>query len=232
MLGGIGRMAQATTDQLRRLFFGIDASTPLRRLRKLRAMGFVEVHVLHEDEPNIYTLTAAGMELLVQHGFDRSTLHRARVGRHRDLHLEHLNDLRVELVLAARAARGLELRAFHADLDLRRAAGAAMPDYIPDAVIELVVGTQELVLMAEVDTGTEGLGVFSTKVDRTVALWQSGARCWGALAGTWRPVVFVPTATRAKALARFARHSTGGLYAGIPVTASPITSVWMSCVPS
>jgi hypothetical protein len=127
-----------------------------------------------------------------------------------DTHLRLLNDLRIEFVLAARDRKDVELVAFHADLDLRRVAGASPPVYIPDAVVELAIGSQDVVLMIEVDTGTEGLSAFKTKVVNTVALWQGNRKCWGALPGTWRPVVFVPAGTRAKALARTIVEAGGG----------------------
>ena len=62
----------------------------------------------------------------------------------------------------------------------------------------------------EADTGTEGLGAFSPKVDATMALWNAGERCWGAAPGTWIPAVFAPSAGRAKSLAKAIVERGGG----------------------
>ncbi|MDQ2643500.1 MAG: replication-relaxation family protein [Myxococcota bacterium] len=201
VLAAVGRMGQATSEQLRRLFFG-DPSTASRRLAKLVALRMLDVHVLHENEPNVFTLGTSGVTLLVNSGHERATLHRSRVGQQRDRHLELLNDVRIELLLATRGRSDVELVRFHADLDLRRAAGAAVPAYIPDAIAELRLGAHRLALVVEVDSATEGLRVFARKAETTVTLWREGLPCWGAAPGTWRPAVFVPSGSRARALAR------------------------------
>jgi len=211
ILFAVGRMAQATSDQLRRLFF-CDPSTTSRRLSKLASLRLLDVHVCAQTEPNIYTLSKKGIELLTSTGVAATDeLHKSRVGQRLDLHLQLLNDLRVEFALATRSRTDVVLESFHADLDLRRAAGSPPPSYIPDAIVELVMlnGTK-LALIAEIDTGSEGRSVFSSKVQGTVALWRGGRKCWGAGAGTWRPAVFVPSAGRARALARCAVELGGG----------------------
>jgi hypothetical protein len=201
LVNSVGRMAQATSDQLRRLFFG-DPSTASRRLSKLVAMRLLDVHLGNLNEPNVYTLGAKAGDLLERFGRDTRQLHRPRVRFGADVHLRLLNDVRIELVLAARTRSDVELVAFHADLDLRRAAAGTPVGYIPDAVAELVIGVTRHALMLEVDTGTEGSATFREKATATVQLWQAGAKCWGAAAGTWRPIALAPTATRVRALAR------------------------------
>ena len=205
----VGRMAQATTDQLRRLFFG-DPSTASRRLSKLVALRLLDVHVVHQDEPNLYTLGSGGLSFLGESGVAQAAVHRSRVGRHGDLHLQRLNDVRVELVLAARGRADVQLEAFHADLDLRRAAGSSPPAYIPDAIAELKTPAGRLALIVEIDLGSEGRSVFASKVEATVGLWRTGAKCWGAAPGAWRPALFVPAPMRARALARTIAEGGGG----------------------
>jgi hypothetical protein len=204
----VGRMAQATTDQLTRLFFG-DRSTALRRLAKLVALRTLDVNITDPSAPNIYTLGTRATTIIGT-GPERTDLHRGRVGRHLDEHLRALNDLRVEHVLAARERSDVAVDAFHSDLDLRRAAGAVPPAYIHDALVELTLPGGRLVLVVEVDIGTESISVFATKVDATVSLWRKGVKCWGAAAGTWRPAAFATSEARARALARVMVEREGG----------------------
>lgn len=210
LLHAVGRMGHATAEHLRLLFFGRDASTAFRRLRKLAHIGLLKRHVLHVNEPNVYTLAARGLRILVEDGADESQLHCCRVGQHRDRHLELLNDVRVALAIATKRDARVELTAFHADLDLRRAAGSSPPSYIPDGIAVLRIATRVLVLVLEIDTGSEAVAVFGEKVRVTVDLWQRRARCWGAEPGSWCPVAFVPSAARARALARAIVASSGG----------------------
>lgn len=194
-------MGQATSEQLRRLFFG-DPSTATRRLAKLAALKLLDVYAPTLAAPNVYTLGTHGRTFLAENGRRVDHVHRARIRRDIDAHLRLLNEFRVELVLGSRRRRDVALRAFHADLDLRRAAGSNVPNYIPDAIVELSVGSAPLILLVEVDLGTEGSSEFSSKVQTTVELWQAGEACWGAKPGTWRPVALTVTSTRARALAR------------------------------
>lgn len=206
----VARMAQATSDQLRRLFF-TEPSTAARRLAKLVALRLLDVRVCGQSDPNIYIIGTKGLELLrVEQEVEDAEVHRGRVGRHLDLHLRYLNDVRVELVLGARRRQDIVVETFRSDLDLRRASGAPSPPYIPDALVELKLPSGRLVLVVEVDTGTEGRGVFAAKAQWTVDAWNSGARVWGAEPGLWRPVVFVPSTGRAKALARAIQDVGGG----------------------
>lgn len=207
----VGRMAQATTDQLRRLYFS-ERSTASRRLAKLVGLRVLDVHVCGQTDPNVYTLAPAGVALLRERGVDPCLLHKSRVGRHLDLHLAALNDLRVELVLASRGRDDVTIEAFHSDLDLRRAAGGAPPAYVPDAIVELVVAVTPFALVVEVDAGTENPSVFAGKVATTVGLWRAGGSCWGAAPGTWRPAVFVATSARARSLARVIVTEGGGTF--------------------
>ena len=206
-------MGQSTSEHVRRLFFGAPTAAA-RRLAKLVALKMLDVHLCAQSDPNVYTLGSRGLALLLETGADPTELHRSRVGSRLDDHLRLLNDLRVEFVLAARHRPDVGLIAFHSDLDLRRAAGASPPSYIPDALVELELsgadGPRQLVLVGEIDTGSEGVSVFATKVRRTVELWSSRQRCWGAPPGAWRPAAFVPSPARARALARSAAGEGGG----------------------
>src|SRR5690606_38586356 len=209
LLYGIGRMGQATSHQLRRLFFG-DQITALRRLAKLLSARRVEVSVVAQDGPHVYTLGNAATAALRSAGFSTEQLHRVRPRYAVDLHLQTINDVRVEFVVGARARPDVELVGFLADLDLRRLGGSPPPAYVPDAIVTLSLPRGTLVLVVEVDLSTEGVTVFNLKVTATVELWRRGAPCWGAAPGTWRPVVFVPDGTRARALARGIHQAGGG----------------------
>jgi hypothetical protein len=209
ILFAVGRMAQSTSDQLCRLFFG-DRSTGYRRLAKLVALRLLKVSVYHQDEPNVYSLRPEAINLLVESGMERQALYLSRVKRHLDVHLKCLNDVRLELVLAARTQNDMKLESFHSDLDLRRMSGIVAPAYIPDAIAELQLVSGPLALIIEIDLGSEGLSVFASKIEATVILWRREKRCWGAAAGRWRPVVFVPSTVRARALARTIVELGGG----------------------
>jgi hypothetical protein len=210
ILFAVGRMGQATADQIRRLFFGCDRSTALRRLAKLVALRLLDVRACHLEEPNVYILAPKARVLLVSSGIGANEIHRSKVGRHLDVHVRMLNDLRLELFLACRRRADITLEAFHGDLDLRRAGGSPPPTYLPDAIAEMITPAGPLALVIEVDTGFEGRSVFRSKVETTVALWRAAQPCWGAPAGTWSPVVFVPTPTRARSLARAIAEAGGG----------------------
>src|SRR5690349_11397586 len=68
----VGRMAQATTSQIRRLFFGTDQSTAARRLAKLAALRLLDVHVTSLNEENVYTLGSKATATLQEHGLSTS----------------------------------------------------------------------------------------------------------------------------------------------------------------
>lgn len=209
LLFAVGRMGFATSHQLNRLFFG-DQSTALRRLSKLVAMKLLNVAVVSQDQPNAYTLGSGAAAVLGTAGFPKTELHKTKVGKQIDSHLQAINDLRIEFVLATREPTMLEVQSFLSDLDLRRRTGSQTPVYLPDALITLRTSTSEVVLVVEVDLGTEGIAVFQSKVDTTVALWTAGHSCWGAPPGMWRPVVFVPSDTRARSIARGIVDAKGG----------------------
>lgn len=201
ILQGIGRMGAATTDQVRRLWFG-DPSTAVRRLARLTAVHLLDVHVGRRDEPNVYVLGRRGVDVLLHEDVDEASLHRSKATRGIDPHLRALNDLRVELVLAER--RGLlNVRAFHGDLDLRRSVAGTMPSYLPDAIVELGVGDEDvLALFAEIDLGTESAATFAGKVRVTVEASVPDQSLWGFETGAWMPIVLAPTPGRVRALAR------------------------------
>ena len=209
VLFAIGLMAMATTDQIRRLFFG-DASTASRRLAKLVALRLLDAHVSLTNAQNIFTLTRKALGLLEANDMDMTLLHQARVGRSIDSHLLMMNELRVQFVLGVRKNPGVDLRSFSADLDLRRQAGSSPPSYVPDAIVDLLLPTGRLVLIVEVDTSTEATSVFAKKVAQTIDLWSAAEACWGAGRGIWRPVAVVPGAGRARALARAIVKQGGG----------------------
>lgn len=212
ILEAVGRMGLTTTDQIARLFFddSADTSTASRRLSELASVHLLNVHVTRLDEPNAYTLSAAAIELLAEHDVEIEALHRSKVGRSLDLHLRAINDLRVQFSLAERAGF-LRVEAFHSDLDLRRAVRGTMPPYVPDAIVELAVGDEDvLALFAEIDTATESVATFAAKVRVTVNAAAADVETWGFTSGSWIPIAIAPTPGRVRSLARAIVREGGG----------------------
>ncbi len=140
-------------------------------------------------------------------------LHVARRLRRADLrHLVAINDLRVALVLATRAAAGVELDLFLADHDLRRAAGKAVPAYVPDALVRLTTPSGVFGYAVEVDAGTESHRyVVARKIRAVDRLWRSGRPCWGL--APWRPLFITISERRLRLLgATFMRERAGDLW--------------------
>ncbi len=207
ILRAVGRMKVASTEQLRRLFFA-DPSTASRRLSKLAALRYLTATVADLNRPNLYVLSEAGRDLLVDAGFDAQELHVARPVPRIDPHLMALNDLRLALTLASRARDGVEVTRFVADHDLRRVDGAN--HYIPDALVVIEEeGAEAVRLVVEVDLGAERAAQFAPKVETTVALARAGRSVWG-LTSPWRPVVLVPTPSRLRSLASTIVRGGGG----------------------
>lgn len=206
VLAFVGRAGVATSAQIARLFFP-DTTTAHRRLAKLVALRALDVHVVGSTVPNLFTLGAHGVATLREHGVTDDEIHRPRVRHAIDRHLELLTDVRVEFERIARERDDIVLHRFVGDLDLRRAAGASPPAYVPDGLVDLELPSGRLVVVCEIDTGVEDRGVFGKKVDLTVRMWRDGRGCWGAPAGSWRPVAFVPTETPARTVCDAAEKS-------------------------
>lgn len=200
LLQAVGRMKVATTEQLANLFFTSER-TASRRLRVLVGMKFLDVRVFALHEPNHYTLTERAVVLLVEQGRDPSTLHRGWKGlRREDLpHLRAINDLRVALVMGAKAIAGVQLVRFLADHDVRRTLGAGPQTkgaYVPDALVELQTPSGVLRMVVEMDRATQGAQRFAaTKGQALAQLARAKAPCFG-LEFPWCPVVFAPTEQR------------------------------------
>lgn len=212
ILRAVGRMKVATTEQLRKLFFA-DPSTASRRLSKLVALRLLTVSVADLNRPNLYVLTDAGRELLVEAGIESDDLHVARPVPRVDPHLMALNDLRLALTLASRSRSGIEVTRFLADHDLRRVDGTN--GYIPDALVVIEEeGAEAVKLVVEIDLGGERAVQFAPKIETTVMLARAGRSVWG-LTPPWRPVVLVPTASRLRTLAgTIVRGGGGDLWIG------------------
>ncbi len=207
ILRAVGRMKVATTEQLRKLFFA-DPSTASRRLSKLSAMRLLTATVADLNRPNLYVLTEAGRDLLVEVGVEAEDLHVARPVPRIDPHLTALNDLRLALTIASRSRSGVEVTRFVADHDLRRVDGTS--PYIPDALVVIEVeGAAAVRLVVEIDRGGERAAQFAPKIETTVALARAGRAVWG-LAAPWRPVLLVPTASRLRTLASGIVRGGGG----------------------
>lgn len=205
VLQAVGRMKVATTLQLTRLFFGTHR-TASRRLAALHAARWLDVHVPLLHEPNHYTLTSQGLEVLRTAGRDPTTLHTGWRGlRREDLpHLRAINDLRIALVVGARGLRGVRLRSFRSDHDLRRTLSPGTRGrglYIPDALVELEAEMGLVRLVVEIDRATQSAQAFAARKGHALAaLDRELLACW-SLPHPWVPIVFAPTERRLTNLA-------------------------------
>ena len=231
MLHAVGRMRVATTGQVARLFFR-HASAATRRIAKLFALGLVIVACVDLNRENLVALTRKGLALLVAEGAAEGELHLMRRIERHDRHLEAINDLRVGLVIAARARPVARLDTFLADHDLRRTLGRAATHapYIPDALVRLELGSSKTVhIVWEVDLGSEWSAHLRDKIARVHDLAHSGEPLYG-LPFPWRPVFLVADGKRAQQIARLVVDAGGGDFWAIgllaTVSADPFGAVY------
>lgn len=209
ILHAIGRMKLAQTRQLTALFFG-DRSVAARRLRKLAALRLVQAFAPRLQGDNLYALTERGRERLIDAGVPAEDLHAARRVTEADpRHLVAINNVRVALVQMTRDVLGVRLDLFRADWDLRRVAGLALPEYVPDALVKFTTATGEARIALEVDLMTETAAQFRRKARLTVAMARAAQPCWG-LAPGWRSVVLTTSPRRLQTLARAVAEEGGG----------------------
>jgi hypothetical protein len=207
LLHAVARLQVATTGQLCRLFFA-DRRACSRRLAKLHALGFLEVHVPVLAGENLYTVSARSMALLEEEGFDPIELHRGGVHRQDLGHLMTLNDVRVALVVACGVHPEVELELLLADADLRRRAGTTTPAFVPDLLVRMKMPTGPFGFAIEIDTGTESATFFAkTKGVAYASLLAGGLPCWGI--EPWRPLLVARSTRRLASIAARLREVAG-----------------------
>ena len=156
ILYAIGRSKLLTTRDVATLAFG-SRETARDRLRKLHCAGLVRAHVRDLAKDNVYSLTARGRDLVVDHlDVDPAELTVAR-GLPRQLdHLLGVNRMRVCLTAASRLLPYAPLRAFVAEWELGVRRRSEAVELVPDALVKLADkdGRRHFVAL-EVDLGTE-----------------------------------------------------------------------------
>jgi hypothetical protein len=120
--------------------------------------------------------------------------------------------VRVILELESHGAPGVAVRAFLADHDLRRAAGANPRAYIPDALVEIdrPLPAPSIGLAVEVDLGTEAPSVLAAKATQTLTLASSRAALWGV--SRWRVTFIAPSEKRLRSVARAVTEAGAGAF--------------------
>lgn len=213
----VGRCRAVQTGILAALYFG-DPSTCSRRLARLVGAGMLRCHVVHLNAANWYTLTERAAEILVAEDVAEESLFTGRLPSAETLeHLERLNEFRAALTLACRdEARGVTLRTFLADHDLRRMAGSNTPDLVPDAIVQLArQGAPTVGLAVEIDLAHYSPRIVAERKGRvTLALRKAHAPLWGLPDG-WRPLFLAPSVARLRPVARaLVEEGAGDLWWG------------------
>ncbi len=213
----VGRCRAVQTPIIAALHFG-DPSTCSRRLARLVGAGMLKVHVEHLNAANWYTLTERGAEVLIAEDVAEESLFTGRIPSAETLeHLERLNEFRAALILECRnEARGVSLRTWLADHDLRRLAGTNTPDIVPDAIVQLAQKDAPTVgLAVEIDLAHYSPRIVAERKGRiTLALRKVRAPLWGLPDG-WRPLFLAPSVARLRPVARaLVEEGAGDLWWG------------------
>jgi hypothetical protein len=210
----VGRMRTASTRQIAALFFG-ELSTCSRRLAVLVGMGLLHVVVRDLSQPNIYTLSQKGLELLTREGFEPDEFFVARIDRRTALdHTLAIGDLRVAIQLELRERR-LTVDRILQDHEIARLVGTATMPLVPDLfVARRAREDQTHAVLFEIDLAEESIPFFGrTKGEVTRAIHGARAPLFGA--EHWRPVVVAPSLPRLRHLAVALDHlGVGDLWWG------------------
>lgn len=149
----IGRSKLLTTSDIAWLAFG-SRETARDRLRKLHCAGYVRAHVRELHADNVYSLTARGRDLVVEHlGGTGDELSLVKALPQQLDHLLGINRVRIALTVASRHAPAVALRSFVPEWELRRLGSSPV---VPDAMMKFADSRGDRHFIAlEVDTGTE-----------------------------------------------------------------------------
>ncbi len=209
VLHAIGKRKITTTTQL--VPFFPTAASCARRLAKLMSLGLVMVHAPNRAEHNRYTLTHRGRDWLVGQGFDPDELHVSQVlpPANTLVHLLGIAEFHAALMRSVQRHPAVTLEVFEADHALRRAGGARVPGYIPDAAALLTCIGGQFGVALELDTGLEATRHLVGKAKVVDALQEANAACWGMT--PWLPLLVAPKGRRLASLERVisqhARHA-------------------------
>jgi DNA-binding PadR family transcriptional regulator len=199
----IAEAQPVTRAQLER-YLSMSQAMMYRRLRALRDLGMVQVHVQGMEYPNYYTLTQKGQQEVARaFGLDPETVRTLRGIRRMNLaHHGGQVDLYVSLQLACvRVKPPIDLTLFEFEGDIRRRLGDVVKDaLIPDAVAVLESASGYRVAVAiEVDCGTESPSWFTAmKAKRYDELRAQGLPLRGV--DHWTVACVTPSARRRNTL--------------------------------
>ena len=177
ILNLIAQAQPVTTPQIRRF---LDTSTAMtrRRMRVLRDLGLVQVHVNALHEVSRYTLTPKAKGVLARAlGRDPGDFRAVRgLGKVNLAHHAGVVDAYVDLTVACARSRTFALAEWMFEREIRKLLGATAKTLVPDAtaVIELRSG-RKMALAFEVDLANEPLSYFvRTKIETYVDLHEAG----------------------------------------------------------
>lgn len=159
--------------------FRMSSDMARRRLRVLRDAGAVLVHVLTMHDPNRYTLTAKGRELVcARTGLSTAGLRVITgLGRLRP-HDEAVVDCYISLMLSAEHESTLTVKSFLFELHLRAIKPALLP--LPDAFASVQMGDDSRKGVAfEIDRATEPVHLLTEKWKQYARLHRMGAGIGG-----------------------------------------------------
>lgn len=190
----IGLSRYVSTEQLAREFFpSVDRAQ--KRLRRLLDAALVRVSVLGSAVSNIVSLTRNGMRVVEQQRPEA----RGRVGLAGAINVSHLAhhlgvvDARLYLVALAEAEGGRLVRFEGGRESLARELNLDEHGIVPDAIAEMIVGNETMLIAVEVDTGTEDGKEIGRKFGKYNAVLTAGAinEVWIAVAGGARRCEFI-----------------------------------------
>lgn len=164
ILRALRAMKFLRTSQIARLCFGRLTSTVRLRLRKLMDDGLIRAWLTSLNEENVYSLDRRGLALITD---AEERWHVPTRLERRLAHLTAINDIRINLTIAA-AACGGEIVWWYSDWELKE---YGVQGLVPDAVFELRLGAGIRRFLLEVDLGSEpGARILGDKFRRYTVL--------------------------------------------------------------
>jgi len=218
----------ANTHHLQVAGGGMSTQMIRRRIRILRDLRMVRVHVPRMAGPNWLTLGSkapAELERAFELPAEGCTVPRG-IGRVQLNHHGGMVAFYVALLAATTRSSHLELVDFYPEAALRRLWGTPAKALVPDAVAVLGVGEARFSLSVEVDTGSERspAWVAERKAVPYASRWTVKKSLMGA--ETWGVVLLTPSERRSKRLVRAfweADTPTGLFWFGVTHTLDPKT---------
>ncbi len=190
--------AQPISTQHYTALLDVNPHIARRSLRKLRDLGYIQVHVRALHEVSWFTLTPAAKPVLAR-AFGRTPAdYRSMRGIGR-VNLEHharTVDLYAALTVATARSKRVSLETFLLEKDIRAQVGRGEGVQVPDAIAVLTREAAERVAVAfEVDCGNESPSyVVTHKVEPYTQMKEAGQTVLGC--SEWRVCCTVPTVRR------------------------------------